>query len=194
MVTRLGLVIVGSAAACGLANAQGLSPFYIRGGATWPYSSSTRGDSSNYGLFAGVGYILEGPGLSAVGGRQGSVQIDFGHFGGNTNIETYDLEYVERFTAVGKFYVGVGGGLRVAHYGAPTAAAPAGGGGSGGVFRGNDLALFGNTDNNQATYVGEALVGVGLTKNIGVEVSAKFAPSYHTESTSSVSLLLSYRF
>jgi len=193
MVKRLGFVIAAGASACGVANAQGPSPFYVRGGATWPYSASTASVSSHYGFSVGLGYILGSSGLKNPGGTQSAISFDFGHVGGSGHIETYDLEYIERFNAMGKLYFGLGGGLRVAKF-ATEPAAPAGGGSSGGVFRPNDFALFGSTDDTQTTVVGELLVGVGLAKNIALEASAKIAPSYHTESTTGVSLLLKFRF
>jgi len=197
MNTKLGFVIVAGSSACGLANAQGLSPIYIRGGGLWPISSSTRSDATNYGFTVGLGYILEGKGLGSMGGRQGSVAFDFSHIGGSTDIETYDLEYVERFTVADKIYLGIGGGMRVAHFGtgAPSAAGGSGGsGGSGGTFHRNDSSLFGNSTNNQTTFVGEILAGFQLTKNFAIEVSGKFAPVYHTENTNSITLMANFRF
>ena len=179
MDTRLKFVVaagVAGVSTCGVAQAQSLSSFYVRGGALWPYSSTTKGDTSHYGPTLGIGYILaKGAGL------QGSVEIDFSHLGGGSNIETYDLEYAERYSLGSKVYIGAGAGARVTHYGISSNAT---GGGSGG----------GGFTTHQTSVLGEALVGLQVTSSLSVELSAKFAPAYHTESTTGVSLLACFKF
>jgi len=194
MVNRLGMVIIASASACGIANAQSLSNLYVRGGGSWLFSSTTRDDATGYGIYGGIGYVVEGPGLQGVAGHQGSIQLDFRHFGGSANFETYDLTFVERFSLTGKFYFGAGGGMHVSHFGLKTAASNGGGGSGLPIRRPADIAPFGEPQNTQTTFVGEALAGYQFNAKWGVELSAKISPSYHSETTSGVTLLASYKF
>jgi hypothetical protein len=181
--SRFSFIVVG-AAACKL------SPIYVSGGATW---LSNRGSASGYGISLGAGYVLQGHHSLSHGGDQGSAQFDFEHFGGSTHIETYDLEYVERFSATKQFYYGVGAGLRVAHFGVASSSAPDNGG-SDAIIRPDDLSVFGGGSATQTTGVAEALVGYQLTKAFALEAAFKVAPSYHSQSTDGVTVLLKYSF